>query len=229
MKRHILPALALFIGLFILSSCSTTNHITPGDKSVSIKLNNADFYDADGKFDVEKGKDAVITLMKYHGYPVTEGLRERIWVSDYNTGQYTKLGLAAVMHKNNETDRYMLMDLFLMPGQMLPEHWHLSTQKNPAKMEGWLVRSGLSYIIGEGKANLPKEVVVPACHNNGKVTVDHCVTATPGVFVSLNRVKAHHWQFGGPEGAIITESANVHDNAGVRHLDKGINDFFLGK
>jgi hypothetical protein len=31
----------------------------------------------------------------------------------------------------------------------------------------------------------------------------------------------------GREGAIISETANVHDNAGVRHADQKVNDFFL--
>jgi len=35
--------------------------------------------------------------------------------------------------------------------------------------------------------------------------------------------------FAGPEGAIITEVANVHSNDGVRHLDPVINNTFLGK
>ena len=189
-------------------------------------IKNEQFY-KDGKFDEEAGKDAVIALMKFHGYPVFEGIREKIWVGDYGLGQFTKLGLASVMFMNNEQDRYMLMDLFLMPGQMLPEHWHLATEKNPAKREGWLVRYGLSYIVGEGEPNIPPEVVVPKCHMGGEVTTKHVVAAKPGMFVPLNREGARHWQFAGPEGAIITEVANVHDNAGVRHSDQACNDWFL--
>jgi hypothetical protein len=192
--------------------------------TANIHLSNESYY-KDGKFDVEKGKDAIIALMKFHGYPVYPGIREKIWVSDYGLGHFTEVGLAAVMWKNNVEDKYMLMDLFLMPGQMLPEHWHLDDAGNPAKREGWLVRHGLSHIVGEGDANLT--VKVPAIHNGGKVTVEHEVAATPGVFVPLNRVTAHHWQMAGPDGAIITEVANVHTDSGVRHLDKVMNDYFL--
>ena len=197
----------------------------------SIKFKNADFYDKDGKFDVKKGKDAVIALMRYHGYSLADVIdkdRGSLWVSDYATGQFTKLGLAARMWKNNEKDRYMLMDLFLLPGQMLPEHWHLADKGNPAKLEGWLIRHGLSHVVGEGEPNLSKDIVIPACHDGGKVTVKHAVVAKPGDFVPLNRVEAHHWQFGGPEGAVITEVANVHTDSGVRHQDKAMNDYFLG-
>ncbi|MFC1806597.1 hypothetical protein ACFL09_06430, partial [Planctomycetota bacterium] len=70
---------------------------------------------------------------------------------------------------------------------------------------------------------------LPECHNGGKVTVEHEVVAGPGDFVALNRAGAHHWQFGGPEGAILTEVANVHTNSAVRHLDPGMNKQFLGE
>ena len=129
------------------------------------RFKNETFYGPDGKFDVEKGKHAIIALCKYHGYPIFPGLREKLWVSDYGTGQFTKLGLAAYLFINNEEDRYMLMDLFLLPGQMLPEHWHLDGEKNPAKREGWLVRWGSSHIVGIGEPNLSKEVVIPKCQD----------------------------------------------------------------
>ena len=196
-----------------------------------ITFKNEDFYKANGEFDVAKAKEAVISLMKYHGYPIFPGLEKSLWVSDYGTGQFTKLGLAANMFMNNEGDRYMLMDLFLLPGQMLPEHWHLDGEANPAKREGWLVRWGKSYVVGMGDDNLASfpEVKVPQIHMNGDVTTKHAIVATPGVFVPLAEVYTRHWQYGGPEGAIITEAANVHTDAAVRHSDQAINDNFLGK
>ncbi len=194
---------------------------------VSIKFKNSEFYGKDGKFIEDKGKEAYITVMKYHGYPVYKEMKENLWVSDYGIGQFTKVGLGARMWVNNEKDRYMQMDIYLLPGQMLPEHWHLKTEKNPAKREGWLIRYGLSHVVGEGKPNLSKEVVVPKCHMKGKVTTEHEVICGPGDFTPLNRVGARHWQFAGPEGVILTEVANVHDNSGVRHSDKVMNDFFL--
>ena len=193
----------------------------------SLSFKNSDFYDANGNFDLDAAKDGYIQLMKYHGYPVYKGMKEDLWASDYGVGQLTKLGLAARMWVNNQEHRYMLMDLFILPNQMLPEHWHLATEKNPAKLEGWLIRYGLSHVVGEGEPNLSKEVVVPKCHMNGTVTVKHETIAGPGEFVPLNRATARHWQFAGPEGAIITEVANVHTNSAVRHSDKVLNDYFL--
>jgi len=230
MKLSASTLLAATIAMTGAHGAPTKDETMKSEKPVAdITFDNASFYGADGKFDVEKGKDAIIALLKHHGYPVFPGMREKIWVSDYGTGQFTKLGLAAYMFKNNEDDRYMLMDLFLLPNQMLPEHWHLDGGKNPAKREGWLVRWGLSHIVGDGEANLGKDVVVPTCHKNGETTTKHEVVAEPGTFVPLAKVYTKHWQLAGPEGAIITEVANVHTDSAVRHSDPKINDNFLGK
>ena len=218
MKRIVAVSLVCLVSFAVLSGCSP-----------SARFDNSFFYDQDGKFVEDRGKDAYIALMKHHGYPVYPGIREKLWVSDYGVGQFAKVGLGAVMWKNNAEDRYMLMDIYLLPNQMLPEHWHLKTDKNPAKLEGWLIRHGLSHVVGEGKANLGPDVVVPKCHMGGKVTTMHETAAGPGDFVPLVRVGSRHWQFAGPEGAIITEVANVHDDSGVRHSDQAMNDNFLGK
>lgn len=195
-----------------------------------IAFSNEQFYDAEGKFIEDKAREAILSLMEYHGYPIFPELKEKLWVSDYGTGQFTKLGLAAYLFVNNEKDQYMLMDLFLLPGQMLPEHWHLDGGSNPAKLEGWAIRFGESYIVGEGEDNLSDfpEIVVPDCHMGGKVTTKHVVLASIGSFTPQDIVYSRHWQFGGPEGAIITEVANVHTDIAVRHSDKAINDNFLG-
>ena len=210
---------ASMVGLLMLAGCA-------GDKQ-SITFDNAYFYAKDGKFDEGKAKDAYIALMKYHGYPVYPGIRQKLWVSDYGKGDFAHFGLGCVMWVNNEKDHYMMMDIYLLPNQMLPEHWHEKGATNPAKLEGWLVRYGLSHIVGEGEPNLGPDVVIPKSHMGGTVTVKHEVVTHPGEFVPLNRVGAHHWQLAGPQGAIITEVANVHTGSAVRHADKAANDYFL--
>ena len=209
----------------LLSGCSA-----PEKNLKSITFDNSYFY-TDGKFNEDKAKDAVIALMEYHNYPVYDGIREQLWVSDYGTGEFTKLGLAAICPINNEKDLYMLQDLFLLPGQMLPEHWHEKPDNLPVKMEAWFLRNGSSYVAGEGVDNLSSfpEVVIPSCHLNGKVNARHVELSTPGKTLKLNKEGERHWQFAGKEGAIMSEVANVHSNIKVRHSDKGINDHFLGK
>ena len=197
------------------------------DNKQLLKFNNAELYGADGSLQEVKAKKAILRLCEYHKYPVFPDLEKNLWVSDYGLGKFTTLGLAACIFCNNVEDRYMIMDLFILPGQMLPEHWHLESEGNPAKREGWLVRWGMSHIVGIGEPNLGSDVVVPECHWGGKVTTKHEVVAKPGMFVPLAQVESPHWQLGGPEGAIITEVANVHTGAGVRHSDPVLNDYFL--
>jgi D-lyxose ketol-isomerase len=193
----------------------------------SISFKNSDFLDAKGQFALDKAKDAIEALCRYHGYPIFPKFRDNLWVSDYGLGKFAEVGLAAYLFVNNVKDQYMMLDIFLLPNQMLPEHWHVEGEGNPAKREGWLVRWGLSHIVGIGDENLPKQVNVPKAHWDGKVTVKHEVAATPGMFVPLSEVGTRHWQYGGPEGAIVTEVANVHTNSAVRHTDPAMNKYFL--
>jgi len=190
-----------------------------------LKFTNEQFYDAEGNFLEEKAKDALIEVLEYHNYPVFDGLREKIWLTDYNKGDFANLGLASVMFVNNEKDQYMLMDIILLPGQMLGEHMHFEADGNPAKMEGWLVRHGKSYIAGVGENNRDQfpQVVVPKTHWDGKVTANRIVELNEGDFDSLAIVESAHWQMAGPEGAVITEVGNVHTNAGVRRSDPAMN------
>lgn len=227
-RRTLLKAAGSAAGLAVVGATGMAGADDKCGKDKSkICFKNEQFYGSDGKFDVEKGKDAIISLCEYHGYHVFPGLRENLWVSDYATGQFAKLGLAAYAFVNNVEDRYMLMDLFLLPNQMLPEHWHLEGEDNPAKLEGWLVRWGSSHIVGIGEANLSEEVKIPKCHCGGTATTKHEVLATPGMFVKLAKVGTRHWQYAGPEGAIISEVANVHTGSAVRHSDEAINKYFL--
>ena len=190
---------------------------------------NEQFY-KDSKFSEDAAKDAVIELCRYHRYPIFSDFKAKLWVSDYGIGKFLEVGLAAIMIANEkrEGSSYMLQELFLLPNQMLPEHWHVKGDPNKdgaQKDEGWFIRWGRSYVVGEGEANLPPEVVVPASH--GDVTVKHVVVADPGTFVPLGKLGSPHWQFAGTEGVILTEVANYHSNACVRHQNKTANDNFL--
>jgi len=203
-------------GLALLGTSTRARGAAP-----KIQFKNADFYDASGKFNLEKGKDAYIALMEYHGYPVFDGLRQDLWVSDYGMGEFTKLGLAAYGFLNDQESGYLGQDLYLLPNQMLPQHYHVKTAKGPAKMEGWHVRHGISYVYGEGEPTENIKAIIPESQKN-IVTVWHETILRPGQTAKLNRPTAPHWQFGGPEGAIVSEYGTFHDNDGVKHSDPKI-------
>ena len=193
----------------------------PGRKQTGIRFKNKQFYDASGKFLVEKAKDAIFALLEFHGYPIFDGLREGLWVSDYALRHFAELGLAAYIFMNEEENNYLMLDIFLLPDQMLPEHYHLKTDKAEAKMEGWLCRHGRSYVYGEGPKTDAMHAVIPE-YEKQWVTTFHETILDPGQSTHLNRKTARHWQFAGPEGAILTEVGTFHDGAGVRHTDPNI-------
>ncbi len=218
-----LKVLGCMFAIALVAACTTTQPIRESEKE--LKFSNEQFYDAEGNFLPERAKDALIEMLEYHNYPIFESLRERIWVTDYNKGHYAELGLASITFINDTKDKYMLMDIFLLPGQMLGEHMHFAAEGNPAKMEGWLVRHGKSYIVGIGEDNMAEfpQVVVPSMHWGGNVTARNVVEANVGDFVQLSQVESPHWQLAGDKGAVITEVANVHTGAGVRRSDPEMN------
>jgi D-lyxose ketol-isomerase len=187
----------------------------------NINFDNAYFYNEDGTFNVEKGRDAYIALMEYHGYPVFEGMREKIWVSDYGLGKFSELGLGAYGFINDLKGKYLGQDMFLLPNQMLPEHYHLETDIAVPKMEGWHVRHGLSYTYGEGDSTMSSKIKIPD-FELAYVSVYHETALAEGQTAVLDRETSRHWQFGGPEGAVISEYGSYHDNNAVRHSDPNI-------
>ena len=148
-------------------------------------------------------------------------MRENLWVSDYGLGKFTELGLGAYGYINDPMGKYLGQDMFLLPNQMLPEHYHIETAKASPKMEGWHVRYGLSYTFGEGDSNMSSNIKIPEFEKEW-VSVYHETPLGPGQTAVLNRETARHWQFGGPEGAIISEYGTFHDNDAVRHSDPNI-------
>lgn len=209
------------VGVASMVGCQGMDTKKMNSSKPRINFKNAEFYDAKGNFDLEKGKDAYIALMNYHGYPITPNLRQDLWVSDYGMGEFATLGLAAIGFINDQKSSYLGQDLFILPGQMLPQHYHLATAKCPPKMEGWHVRHGISYVYGEGEPTKNMKAVIPKSQMN-IISVKHETILKPGETATLNRQTAPHWQFGGPEGAIVSEYGTFHDNDGVRHSDPKI-------
>ncbi len=216
-RRTVLTSTAAAAGLTV-AGCSSKPQ--PGVQKPQIKFDNAHFYDADGNFNKEAAKDACIALMNYHGYPVFDGMKDQLIVSDYGAGQYADIGVAAFFFVNNTEHRYMMLDIYLLPGQMLPEHYHVATEQNPAKLEGWVTRHGLAYIYTAGEPTADIKAKIPQRHLNGTATVMHETPLAPGNFVGIKQPEERHWQYAGAEGAIVTEIATVHDGNGIRHTDE---------
>ena len=180
------------------------------------KVNNADFYKADGTFDVDKAKQAYYDMMEHFNYPIVPRLRgEEFWAVDFGMGKFAEAGMAGIFWLNNKEGNYFGHDIYLLPGQMIPEHKHVETAEAGPKMEGWQPRHGWIYIYGEGDATPGVEERIPSSHKE-------CAQARkeqkllPGEVGMLGGAEQWHWMIAGPEGAIVTEYATYHDGTALR-------------
>ncbi|NLN91797.1 MAG: hypothetical protein GX130_00620 [Candidatus Hydrogenedens sp.] len=178
------------------------------------KYPNEYFYKADGTFDEAKAKQAYYEMFEAFGYPIVPRLRsEEFWAVDFGLGNFAEVGMGGIFWVNNEKDNYFGHDIYLLPGQMIPEHRHVKTDFSP-KMEGWQTRHGWVYIYGEGDPTPGVENRIPPSHReiaNARAEKK----LMPGEVGELGGPEEWHWMYA-PEGAIVTEYATYHDGSGLR-------------
>ncbi len=180
------------------------------------KLKNEDFYQSDGTFDAEKAKQAYYDMMEYHHYPIVPRLKtEEFWAVDFGLGQFTEVGMAGIFWVNNLEGNYFGHEIYLLPGQMIPEHSHKRTETAGPKMEAWQVRHGSVRIYSTGDPTPDVTERIPPIHRNMAVARTER-ELLPGEVGHLNKAGHMHWMLGGPEGGIVTEYATYHDGDGLR-------------
>jgi D-lyxose ketol-isomerase len=184
------------------------------------KYKNENFY-LNGKFQVEKAKQAYFDMMAAHGYLVSDFLRTNMWATDFGLGDFSRVGMAGIFWVNFEKEGYFAHEIFLLPGQMIVEHAHEATAKGKAKMESWHVRNGSIYTFGEEGSPIPAGVTLPKSQEKF-ITVKNCYEMQPGEIRTLNRVTAKHFMMGGAQGAIVSEYATFHDGDGLRFTNPGV-------
>jgi hypothetical protein len=189
-------------------------------KRAAPTTNNADFYGADGKFNEEAAKKAYFDLCAYFGYPVNDNVRKNLAVTDFGLGHFTDVGLAYVLWVDDKAAGYASLEIFLLPGQMIPEHWHvaLDDKKVAAKMESWLVRYGSTFVYGDGQPTEKLGVKIHECQAKF-VTAMHETALRPGDVAGVTKPLEKHWQQAGPEGCILTEMSTYHTGEAVKFTD----------
>ncbi|MEG2071445.1 MAG: hypothetical protein RR034_08750, partial [Bacteroidales bacterium] len=177
------------------------------------KYTNADYY-KEGKFQAEVALNAVLDMFDYYGIPYTEYLKKNMFITDFELGDFENVGMAGVFFVNDSTYRYFGHDIYLLPGQMIAEHYHLPTANFPAKHESWLLRHGncASFGIGEPTAN---NFAIPASQKDFVTVADHSQEIELGNWVPLAQLESRHFLLAGDQGAIVTEFGTYHDNAGL--------------
>lgn len=176
---------------------------------------NADFYDADGNFLVDKAKEAYFAMFRRFGYPISDKLKREMWTLDFGLGDFVNVGMAGIFWLNRQDYGYFGHEIYLLPGQMIPEHCHLATSKGPAKMESWQPRHGMIYTFGEGDPTPEYLSKIPESQRD-IVKSKHCTPLGIDDVADLNRLTAFHFMVAGPEGALVTEYGTFHDMDGLR-------------
>ena len=199
------------------------------------------FYNADGSFNADKAKQAYYQMMEYYGYPISDVLRtEELWVCDFVQRDYTRLGMAGIFwmnakgnygqngakaYKGDFADKdygYLGHEIYLLPGQMLPEHSHTGGAEGYGpKMESWQVRYGEVQFFGEYKGAGDETLISDMSKTDqpwgfgqdwfkSKYVAGR--TAKSGQLYTLEDPESWHFQRAGKTGAIVTEYATYHNH-----------------
>lgn len=186
---------------------------------MSEKLNvypNQHFYSLDGKFEMEVARDAYIEMMNFYHYPIPPRFdTEDFWVKDFNIGNFAESGMAGIFWLSDSAYNISGHEIFLLPNQSIPEHWHIATEDTSEKLEGWHVRHGSVYTYSEGEPTEGAEDDIPTSHKECTVALKR-EEVLPGNIALLSAPGERHWMRAGPQGAIVTEYASHHDHTGLR-------------
>ncbi len=199
------------------------------------------YYNPDGSFNADKAKEAYYEMMRYYGYPISDVLKgEELWVCDFVQRDYTKLGMAGIFwinakgnygqngakaYKGDFADKdygYLGHEIYLLPGQMIPEHSHTGGAEGYGpKMESWQVRYGEVQFFGEHKGAGDETLIsdMPKADQpwgfgqdwfKSKYVTSR--TAKSGLLYTLEDAESWHFQRAGKTGAIVTEYATYHNH-----------------
>lgn len=199
----------------------------------------ADFYD-NGALDVKRVKQAYLDMMERFNYPIPDVLKtDDFWVCDFDQRDVLSLGMGGIFWINEKGEYktagageyagdykddqfgYLLHEIYLLPGQTLPEHRHLGGAEGYGpKMEAWQVRYGEVYFFGQYKHG--DEILISECPEAmrpwgcGEDWMQSKYIAkrdakTNQMYV-LKDPESWHGQKAGPEGAIVTEVATYHNH-----------------
>ena len=205
----------------------------------TVKLTNADFYDPAGAFQAAKANQAFYNLMEAFGYPIVAALKtDQFWVCDFLQRDFEKLGMGGIFWINEHAKYadtgtkaytgkfkdqlfgYLGHEIYLLPGQMLPEHHHIGGAEGYApKMEAWLVRYGTVDFFAEYKGAGDEKPISemtaaqqPWGFGENWFKSKYVASRKAGEMYKLNDPESWHFQRAGANGAIVTEHATYHNH-----------------
>lgn len=210
-RRSVIAGLGAACGAALLHSPAQAAEAA----SAISALKRADFYDANGAFLTDKAGEAYFALLEQMHYPVTPTVRKNIWIADFGIGDFPRVGMGGLVWINRPDYNYFGLDILLLPGQMIPEHRHVATDKAQPKMESWQVRCGKIVTFGEGA---PTPELLTQVPESQRASIQSKHGAPLGLHETghLNRVDAWHYMIAGPQGAWVTEYGMFQDVAALR-------------
>lgn len=190
-----------------------------GIKGSAMQRYDNDFFYKDGVFQQEKAFEAYYEMFAEMNYSLADSLRSNkdFWVSDFGLGDFARVGMGGIFFFNDKEYRYFGHDIYLLPGQMIPEHRHEAAEDMPAKHESWQVRHGSIYNFSEGGEKTP-QVLAMLPPSQLEADAIHCYNfkyMRVGDQDHLSRLGAPHFMMAGSEGAIVTEYACYHSMDGL--------------
>ncbi len=196
------------------------------------------FYKADGSFSAASAKQAYFDMMRAYAYPVPKVLEtDQLWMCDFVQHDFAKLGMGGIFWINckgqyGETGAkayagtfkdasygYLGHEIYLLPGQMLPEHRHIGGSDGfGPKMEAWHVRHGSVQFFGEYKGDGGETPIGdmaaserPWGFGQDWFKSKYVVSRQAGELYRLDDPESWHFQRAGPQGAIVSEYATYHN------------------
>lgn len=218
LRSLIFTATAIVLLAGCISKTETKNDQKTVMKPFTKKYTNADYY-KDGKIQPEIVKKAYLEMLENYGVPYSPTLAAGIWMTDFSLGDFEHVGMAGIFWVNDSVNRYFGHEIYLLPGQMIPEHYHVASNF-PAKYESWRVTHGFCYNFGIGEPT-PNPPALPASQKE-YITSLNFVPQSVDEVVSLKKVESPHFLFAGDNGAIVSEYATYHDGAGLRFTNPKI-------
>lgn len=202
---------------------------------------NEAFYAADGAFDQKAAFDAYYAMMEAFGYPISDVLKtEALWVCDFLQRDFENLGMGGIFWVNAngvygengegaykgdfKADKYGYLghEIYLLPGQVLPEHRHIGGADGYGpKMESWHVRYGTVDFFGEYKGAGDEKPISempekdrPWGYGESWFKSRYVArrTAKAGQLYTLEDPESWHFQRAGANGAIVSEYATYHNH-----------------
>ena len=146
-------------------------------------------------------------ILEQTGFPVTQKELDAIAVADF--GLNAPLQEGAQILTLFATERISAKLIVLLPGQILPEHWHPPVGGDPGKEE--IIRGYWGCVQYFEEGDTPVDTSLIPSGKDDAFTCGNLIELTPGVQVIIPP-GVKHWMRGGPTGGcVISFSTCVRD------------------